>query len=137
VEAHLKKFELMQLRRLKTDKQTFEEQIEILESMAERVNVQLSDMPHENFPNDRIGKLVAEITDLKDKLAETAMWCDEEHVKLTKFILKIKDLLAREILKYRYIDGLTWRQIANRIGGNTEENVRKIHSRFLKNLEDE
>lgn len=52
---------------------------------------------------------------------------------LEKYITTIEDSELRTIFTLRYIDGLSWRQIAARIGvagdGSTE---RKKHDRFLK-----
>lgn len=50
-----------------------------------------------------------------------------------KFIDSIDDSLIRQIITLRYIDGLTWNEVAARIGGNnTAESVRKAAERFLK-----
>ena len=49
------------------------------------------------------------------------------------FINGIEDSHIRRIVSMRYIDGLTWRQIAMRIGGgNSEDAVRKTVERFLR-----
>ena len=49
------------------------------------------------------------------------------------FINGIEDSHIRRIVSMRYIDGLTWRQIAIRIGGgNSEDAVRKTVERFLR-----
>lgn len=49
------------------------------------------------------------------------------------FINSIEDSHIRRIVSMRYIDGLTWRQIAMRIGGgNSEDAVRKTVERFLR-----
>jgi hypothetical protein len=47
----------------------------------------------------------------------------------------ITDGKARVIIRYRYIDGLTWQQIADKLGGNnTEESTKKYCQRVLQNL---
>ena len=44
-----------------------------------------------------------------------------------------KERLLRTIFIYRYIDGLKWFEIADKIGGgNTDESVKLLHWRFLK-----
>lgn len=49
------------------------------------------------------------------------------------YINGIEDSHTRRILSMRYIDGLTWKQIAKNIGGgNTEDAVRKAADRFLE-----
>lgn len=42
---------------------------------------------------------------------------------------------ARVVLRYRYVDGLEWDEIADKLNdGSTMESVRKISERTLKNL---
>ncbi|MCM1184979.1 MAG: hypothetical protein NC251_10955 [Lachnoclostridium sp.] len=46
----------------------------------------------------------------------------------------VSDSRKRLILKLRYIDGLTWKQTAKRLGsGNNEDSIRKEIERFIKN----
>ena len=50
-----------------------------------------------------------------------------------KYIDNIDDSLIRQIISLRYINGLTWDQVAATIGGgNTADSVRMMHDRFLK-----
>lgn len=52
--------------------------------------------------------------------------------RLNRYIATVPDSLMRQILTYRHIHGLTWQQIATRIGGrNTADNIRKMHDKFL------
>lgn len=46
---------------------------------------------------------------------------------------RIPEGKARAILRYRYIDGLEWQDIAAKIGGNaTEDSIRKYATRILE-----
>lgn len=50
-----------------------------------------------------------------------------------EYIQGIEDSRMRRIMRYRYIDGLSWVQVAHRMGGHhTEESCRKTHDRFLE-----
>ena len=50
-----------------------------------------------------------------------------------EYINNIDDSLIRQIISLRYINGLTWEQVAAHIGGNnTADSVRKAAERFLK-----
>lgn len=52
--------------------------------------------------------------------------------EIEEYIAGIEDSVMRQIIRYRYIDGLSWRQVAIRVGGgNTEDGVRKAQDRFL------
>ena len=50
-----------------------------------------------------------------------------------KYIDSIEDSRKRNIMRYRYIDGMTWRETAKKLGpGNSEDAVRMEIKRFLK-----
>ena len=52
---------------------------------------------------------------------------------LRSYIAKIDDALTRRIFELRYIDGLSWAQVAKRVGGgNSVEGVRQRHNRYLR-----
>lgn len=52
-----------------------------------------------------------------------------------EFIESIDDSLTRQIISLRYVNGLSWGQVANHIGGaNTADSVRKVAVRYLKDL---
>ena len=53
-------------------------------------------------------------------------------VGVEEYIESIEDSRMRMIMRYRYMDGMTWRQIAKAVGGVTEEAVRIEHARFLE-----
>lgn len=61
----------------------------------------------------------------------------EQHVleQLTiaqQYIEGIENSRMRRIMMYRYVDGLKWFQVAQRIGGRcSAESIRKEHDRFL------
>lgn len=51
------------------------------------------------------------------------------------FVMSIPDSLTRMIVYYRCVSCMSWKRIAYEIGGdNTEENVRQIYSRFMRDL---
>ena len=53
--------------------------------------------------------------------------------RLERYIAEIPDSLTRQIFQLRFINGLTWTQIAFSVGGgNTEEGVRKRVYRYLE-----
>lgn len=55
-----------------------------------------------------------------------------EYNRLNRYISETDDSLIRQILSYRYVNGLTWGQTAAHIGGNnTTDSVRMAHDRFI------
>lgn len=55
--------------------------------------------------------------------------------KAEGILATVESAKARVILRYRYVDGLEWNEIADKLDdGSTMESVRKISERTLKNL---
>lgn len=53
--------------------------------------------------------------------------------EIEKFIDSIEDSVIRQVIELKYIDGLSWKDIAARQGGgNTEDGIRKACERFLR-----
>ena len=53
--------------------------------------------------------------------------------EVESFISSINDSHIRRIVNLRVVEGLSWRKVADRIGGNTEDSVRMTFERFMKN----
>ena len=127
------KKELSQIYNLSKEINMKQEQLKRLEAIAESTTAQLSDMPHGSGVNDKIGKTVAEISDIKALIQLKIQEYWHEYNRLTRYINSIDDSLIRQIMTLRHINGMKWNAIANTIGGNTEDSIRKMHDRYLKN----
>ena len=54
-------------------------------------------------------------------------------IEVEKFISAIKDSHTRRIVELRVVEGLSWREVADKIGGgNTENGVKQIYSRLFR-----
>ena len=90
-------------------------------------------MPSGGGISDKLSKCAVEIADLKALLDLNLKKCFYELSRLNRYIDSIEDSHIRMIMSLRYINGLSWRQVAFSIGGgNTEDSVRKIHDRYLQ-----
>lgn len=68
----------------------------------------------------------ATLTSLEMELLETLNQVEE-------FIASTDDSRMRRIINLRFIENLSWQQVAKRIGGgNTDETVRKAFYRFME-----
>lgn len=57
---------------------------------------------------------------------------EEMESNVEEIVMAIDDAVVRMIVRYKYIDCLTWEQVAAKIsGGNTVEGVRKKLNRYL------
>lgn len=53
--------------------------------------------------------------------------------QVEEFIASVTDSRMRRIITLRFIDGLSWNKVADRIGGNnTEDSVKKAFYRFME-----
>lgn len=68
----------------------------------------------------------ATLTNLEMELLETLN-------KVEEFIANLDDSRMRRIINLRFIEGLSWNKVADRIGGgNTEDSIRMAFNRFME-----
>lgn len=105
---------------------------ELEEMAAAPKSLKLDGMPHSSGYGDALARVVAEIVDLKAIIAAKQQQCIHERSRLERYIADIPDSLTRQIFTLRFINGLSWYQVAVHIGGgNSEDSVRKTCDRYL------
>ena len=87
----------------------------------------------EGFPYPEYSRKRTLLFARKATLSELEMELLETLNDVEVFISSIKDSHIRRIVNLRVVEGLSWRKVANRIGGNTEDSVRMTFERFMKN----
>lgn len=128
------KKELSQLYYLNREIEQLQKRVMELETLASSCTVQITGMPSNNGFTDKLGKYVSEIADLKSLLNLNLKKCFYELNRLNRYIQSIDDSEMRMILSLRYINGLSWQQVAASISiYATADSVRMQHNRFLKN----
>ena len=81
----------------------------------------------------RVERLAIAIVDLENEIQEKYMDSVREQIRLERYIADVRDSHLRLIMKQRFIEGLTWREIARRTGGgNTPDSVRMMVRRYLR-----
>ncbi|WP_338433255.1 RNA polymerase subunit sigma-24 [Clostridium sp. LBM24168] len=129
----MNKKELSQLYYLNREIEQLKSRIEELECIAVSDTSRITGMPHVTGISDKVGRYVAEIADLKELLNLNLKKCFYELNRLNRYIESIDDSQMRMIMTLRYVNGLSWRQIAFSIGGgNTEDSIKKLAYRYLK-----
>lgn len=125
--------ELSQLYWLNREIELDKHRLQELEDIASNPKAQkLDGMPHMSGYGDALARMVAEIVDLKAIIAAKQQQCIHERNRLERYIDSIPDSLTRQIFALRFINGLTWYQVAAHIGGgNTEDSVKKVCYRYL------
>lgn len=70
--------------------------------------------------------------ELKQTMEQNLLRLLEEREVLFSYIVKIEDSQMRQIFALRYEDGLTWQQVAFKMGESDESYPRRKHNRYLK-----
>ena len=80
-----------------------------------------------------IDRNIAEIADLEAIISAKLVQCLHERTRLERYIASIPDSLTRQIFTLRFVNCMTWLQVALNVGGgNTEDSVRMTCSRYIE-----
>lgn len=125
--------ELSQLYYLNREISDLKLKIAEIEAKATGTSVKITGMPHAPASHDIIGRLVADLDYYKSVLSSRLEQYRSEFERLNNYISGCDDSLTRQILTYRFINGLPWTQVAASIGGSTSEYaVKKAAYRYIK-----
>lgn len=84
-----------------------------------------------SLPSDKVGNSAARMLDLKKEMEDALFLYWQEFLAVHSYIKGIPKGDVRYIFQLRYINGLSWQQIANRMGVLDESSPRKKHDRWL------
>lgn len=108
-----------------------------LERLRESADVKspiLSDMPKAPGVHDKLGDIVPQIVDQEAELIEHIRQCEEEKERLRTYIRGVPFSKVRLIMTLRFIDQLSWQEVADAVGGKeTEQSVKMTVYRYLNN----
>lgn len=123
---------LSQLRHLKREVDELSQRIGELEERAMGGSARPMGMLRSGRLDDRVARAAASLADLRDRMARRRLDCLEELGRLYAFIDDLPDSQLRQIFAARYIDGLSWQNVAWRIGETDEQVPRRLHNRALR-----
>lgn len=125
--------ELSQLYYLNREIEDLRFKISELEAKATDTSVKITGMPHGAGEGDKIGRAIAQLDYYKTKLADRLERCRIELIRLNDYISACPDSLTRQILTYRFVNGLSWNQVAAHIGHTvTVWSVKDTAYRYIK-----
>lgn len=126
--------ELSQLYYLNREIENDRRRLEELEAkLTSPSSPNLSGMPRSTAYGNKIELSVADIIDLKAIIAAKQQQCIYERSRLMRYITEIDDSLTREIFIFRFVNGLSWRQVAASVGGNnTADSCRMTCKRYIE-----
>ena len=126
------KKELSQLYYLSREIEQDRKRLEELEAAAQGSTQQITGMPRAAGFGDKVGKYAAEIADRKGMIEQKVQRSWHEQKRLNRYIASVEDSQMRQILTLRYINHMTWQQVASAMGNyNTADNLRMQHNKFL------
>ena len=124
---------LKQLKHLRGEVEMLQARIDELEMAAQGGVRRISGMPRGTRGGDRVARYATSIADLRTLLEEKRDACFGELTRLYAFVEQIDDSLTRQVMIYRYVDGMSWQQVAIALGEADEQYPRRLHNKFLKN----
>lgn len=111
-----------------------EQEIELWESRAQKITVSYSPYVDCGGQYDRVQTAVGELVELRAALYERLLDSTTLRLEIERSISQMKDERLQLLLELRYIDGLTWEKVAEKL--NTEYRwVLRLHKRALSELQ--
>lgn len=128
------KKELSELYWLNKEIKEEQRKLDELEAAATNCTAKITGLPHVAGTHDKIGDLSILIAEQKDLIELKIRQSIIEYNRLNSYIKDVPDAQMRMILSLRYVDGLSWQQVADKIGETDESYPRRKHNTFLKKL---
>lgn len=122
--------ELSQLYHLRREVYKEKKRLVELRARAENMGVQLSGMPHSIDVSDKVGEMATLLAYQERVIQEKITRCEIERILLEEYIAAVPDSLTRRIMTERFVNGKTWRKVADSVGG-TEDSAKKTCYRYI------
>lgn len=95
--------------------------------------IEYSDMPRAHDSEHDLSDYMAKMDELTSYLVEKYKRCMGIEVDIYQRLDSMDRQEEREVLRYRYIDGMTWEQIAQRTG-YVLRHIYRLHGNALQNF---
>lgn len=124
--------ELSQLYHLNREIEQEKHRLQELEAAATDTAVKISGLPHVGGISDKTA-IAAQIADCRAVIEAKVQLSVVEYNRLNRYIANVQDSLTRQIMVLRFVNGMSWNQVAMSVGGgNTEDSVKKVCYRYVK-----
>jgi hypothetical protein len=134
-EKRLTKKELSQLYWLNREIEEDKRKLSELEAAAADCTAKITGLPHVSGVHDKIGDLGILIAEQRDLINLKVRQSVIEYNRLNRYIASVDDAQMRMILSLRYVNGLSWQQVAFSMGETDEQYPRRKHNAFLRKSE--
>lgn len=123
--------ELSQLYHLNQEIKQEKYRLQELEAAATSTAAKISGLPHVKGMSGKTA-IAAQIADCKAVIEAKVQLSVVEYNRLNRYIASVQDSLTRQIMALRFVNGMSWNQVAMRVGGgNTEGSVKMVCYRYL------
>lgn len=110
------------------------EQIAMLRELAKKTSVTISDMPGSpNHDNSKVEEIIIKIVSLEDEINRYIDKLVDLKKEIMEVIDNVEDPQECLLLNLRYLNFLTWEQIAEKMDCSVR-NVHIVHSKALENV---
>lgn len=125
--------ELYQLTNLEREIEEQQNRLSRLHDKATELSSPMNPTCSSSSGGDKIGRLVSEIATLEEIIDRELAEYYHDYVELEMYISHIPDSFTRRIFRMRFIDGVKWKEIAARCGGDYSANsIRMLVERYVK-----
>ena len=129
------KKELSQLYWLNREIEADKRKLEELRLAAVSATAKITGLPHVTGVRDKVGEIAVLIEEQSRLIELKKKQTVIEYNRLMQYINSVDDSLMRQILTLRYVNGLSWQQVAFAIGESDESYPRRKHNEFLRKSE--
>lgn len=127
------KQELKRYRRMEIELEQLESTIRRLEDSVTGVRAAvITDMPKGGPPVEMADR-VAKLLDLKEVYGRKWDALIDERTRIESAIDTLNDPIERALMRYKYIDGLTWEEVCVKIGYEWAQ-THRLHGRILAKM---
>ncbi len=126
------KKELFQLYWLNREIEEEKRKLRELETASTSGTAKITGLPHVSGAHDKIGDMAILIAEQRDLIDLKVRQSVIEYNRLNRYIAGVEDAQMRMILSLRYVNGLSWQQVAFAIGETDEQYPRRKHNKFLQ-----
>jgi len=124
--------ELSQIFYINKEIKMWEAELQRVREESEVKGQEITDMPRGGGTSDKTGERAARIVDLEIIIIGELKKIQLQRKLIMEYMDSIDDSLMRQIIYYRHIVLMPWRDVAEAIGGNSENSIKKIYSRYFK-----
>ena len=123
--------ELSQLYHLNREIEQEKHRLQELTAAATDTAVKISGLPHVGGISNKTA-IAAQIADCRAVIEAKVQLSVVEYNRLNRYIANVQDSLTRQIMALRFVNGMSWNQVAMSVGGgNTEGSVKMVCYRYL------